>query len=41
MALTPIFVIPLVRIVFHERVSIRAVLGTLVAMVGVAMIFML
>ncbi|MGD2252830.1 MAG: DMT family transporter [Anaerolineales bacterium] len=41
MALTPIFVIPMVRIVFREKVSIRAVFGTLVAMVGVAMIFML
>ena len=39
MALTPIFVIPLVRIVFDERVSYRAILGTVVALVGVAMIF--
>lgn len=41
MALTPVLVLPLVRIVFQERLRWRAVLGTFVALVGVAMIFLL
>jgi drug/metabolite transporter (DMT)-like permease len=39
-AMTPVVSLPLVPLVFHERVSPRAVLGTLVAMTGVAIIFL-
>jgi drug/metabolite transporter (DMT)-like permease len=41
MAMTPVLSLPLVRIVFKERVTPRAVLGTLVAMVGVAAMILL
>ena len=37
MALTPVISLPLVRFVLKERVSPRAILGTLVAMSGVAL----
>ncbi len=40
MALTPIFTIPLVRIVFKENISIHAILGTLMAIAGVAVLFL-
>lgn len=40
MALTPIAVLPFVRLVFKEEVSKRAILGTLVAMAGVAVLFL-
>ena len=41
MAMTPVLSLPLVRIVFHERVTARAVIGTLVAMAGVAAMILL
>ncbi len=37
--LTPIFLIPIGYVIFKERISSRAVVGTLVAMVGIAVIF--
>lgn len=40
MALAPILTIPLVRWIFKEKVSIHAVLGTLLAIGGVAVLFM-
>jgi len=40
MALTPIFLLPVGRFVFQERVSRQAVLGTLVAFVGTVMLFL-
>lgn len=40
MALTPVLSLPLVRWVLRERISPRALLGTLVAMAGVAMMFL-
>ncbi len=40
MALTPIAVLPFVHLVFKEEVSKRAILGTLVAMAGVAVLFL-
>jgi drug/metabolite transporter (DMT)-like permease len=40
MALSPIMLIPLERWVFHERVSPRAVIGTVLALFGSAMIFL-
>ncbi len=40
MALSPIMLLPLARWIFHERITLRAVLGTAVAMIGVAMIFL-
>lgn len=40
MALTPVIMLPAVRWVYQERVSRRAVLGTAVALAGVAVIFL-
>ncbi|MEQ9031534.1 MAG: DMT family transporter [Aggregatilineales bacterium] len=37
--LTPIFLIPIGYVIFKERISSRAVVGTLVAMAGIAIIF--
>jgi drug/metabolite transporter (DMT)-like permease len=39
MALVPILLLPIVRVVFAERVSLRAVLGTLLSFVGVLLLF--
>ncbi|MDR3576538.1 MAG: DMT family transporter [Anaerolineaceae bacterium] len=39
MALTPIIMLPIVRWVFKEKVSQRAVLGTFVSIIGVAVIY--
>jgi drug/metabolite transporter (DMT)-like permease len=39
MALAPVFLLPLSHWVFKERITQRAIVGTVVAMVGVAMIF--
>ncbi len=41
MAMTPVISLPLVPLIFKERVSLRAVLGTLVAMAGVALMILL
>jgi drug/metabolite transporter (DMT)-like permease len=40
MAMTPVISLPVVHFFYHERVSPRAVAGTLVAMTGVAAIFL-
>jgi drug/metabolite transporter (DMT)-like permease len=40
MALTPVIVLPLVRVLHNERISPRALVGTVVALAGVALIFM-
>lgn len=40
-ALPPIFLIPLSHWIFKERISIGAILGTIVAVIGVALIFLL
>jgi drug/metabolite transporter (DMT)-like permease len=40
MGLVPIFVLPLVRGVFGERISLRAVLGTVAATGGVVLLFL-
>jgi drug/metabolite transporter (DMT)-like permease len=39
MALTPVIILPLVRLLFQERISSRAVAGTVIALLGVALIF--
>jgi drug/metabolite transporter (DMT)-like permease len=39
MALTPVIILPLVRFLFNERISPRALAGTVVALAGVALIF--
>jgi drug/metabolite transporter (DMT)-like permease len=39
MSLSPVFLLPLSHWVFKERITQRAIVGTVVAMVGVAMIF--
>ena len=41
MALPPVFLLPVGRWLYHERITARAVLGTGMAMAGVAMIFLL
>jgi drug/metabolite transporter (DMT)-like permease len=41
MALPPIFLLPIGRIVFKEAIGLQAVVGTLVAVGGVAMLFMI
>ncbi len=40
MAMTPVLSLPLVHWVLQERISPRAVLGTLVAMAGVALLIL-
>jgi drug/metabolite transporter (DMT)-like permease len=40
MALPPVFLLPIGKVVFHERISRRAVGGTLVALAGVALLFL-
>lgn len=40
MALPPIFLLPLTRLIFKERISWRSLFGTVVAFSGVAMIFL-
>jgi len=39
MSLSPVFLLPLAHWIFKERITHRAIVGTVVAMVGVAMIF--
>jgi drug/metabolite transporter (DMT)-like permease len=41
MALPPILLIPLSALFFGERVTARAVVGTVVALAGAALIFLL
>ncbi len=41
MALPPIFLIPLSHWVFKEKISLGAILGTIVAVIGVALIFLM
>ncbi len=41
MALPPLFMIPVSNAVFKEKVTIRSIIGTMVAMVGVAGLFLL
>ena len=40
MALTPVFLLPISRFVFKEKITVRAALGTGLAMAGVAMLFL-
>ena len=37
--MTPVMIIPLVIIIYKEKVSLRAVLGAVIAVVGVALLF--
>jgi drug/metabolite transporter (DMT)-like permease len=39
MALPPIFLIPLTRLIFKEKITLGAILGTIVAIGGVALLF--
>ncbi len=41
MTLSPVFLLPITHWIFHERITVRAVMGTLVTLAGVAMIFLL
>lgn len=40
MSLSPVLLLPLVHWILKERISQRAIVGTVMAMVGVAMIFL-
>jgi drug/metabolite transporter (DMT)-like permease len=40
MAIVPVLILPLVVLVYRERVTSRAVLGAIVAVGGVAMLFL-
>jgi drug/metabolite transporter (DMT)-like permease len=40
MALPPLFMIPISRVIFKERITMISVLGTVVAIIGVAIIFL-
>jgi drug/metabolite transporter (DMT)-like permease len=40
MGLSPIIMIPMTHWVFHEKISPRSIMGTVVALVGAAMIFL-
>ena len=40
MSLTPIFLIPITRVVFKEKITLGAVFGTIVAIVGVAVLIL-
>jgi drug/metabolite transporter (DMT)-like permease len=40
MAMTPILMLPIARWYYRERVSSRAILGTMVALAGAAIIFL-
>jgi len=39
-AMTPVLIIPVVMIVYREKVSLRAMLGAILAVIGVAILFM-
>jgi drug/metabolite transporter (DMT)-like permease len=39
LSLTPIFVLPFAKILHHERIGLRAVAGTMLAVVGCALLF--
>ncbi|MEA3397985.1 MAG: EamA family transporter, partial [Chloroflexota bacterium] len=41
MTLSPVFLLPITHWIFHERIPVRAVMGALVTLAGVAMIFLL
>lgn len=41
MALPPVFLLPIGRVVFKESIGFQAILGTLVAVAGVAMLFLI
>jgi drug/metabolite transporter (DMT)-like permease len=41
MALPPVFLIPLSRLVFKEKITLAAVAGTIIALLGVALLFLL
>jgi drug/metabolite transporter (DMT)-like permease len=40
MAVTPILVIPVAAIVYRERITARSLVGTVVAVVGVILLFL-
>jgi drug/metabolite transporter (DMT)-like permease len=41
MALPPVFLLPIGRVVFKEAIGVQAIVGTLVAVGGVAMLFLI
>ena len=40
MATVPIMMLPLVRVIYRERLSWKAILGAIVAVIGVAVLFL-
>ena len=41
MATRPIMMLPLSKWFYNEKISLRAIIGTVIALIGVAMIFLL
>ncbi len=39
-SLSPIFLLPIGAIIFHEKITWKAIIGTIIAMIGVAMLFL-
>jgi drug/metabolite transporter (DMT)-like permease len=40
MSLMPVFVIPVIWVVFHQKTTIRGMAGAIVAVIGVAILFL-
>jgi len=40
MALTPVILLPISYFVYHERVGWQAIFGTILAIIGVAILFL-
>ncbi|MCX6558551.1 MAG: EamA family transporter [Candidatus Aminicenantes bacterium] len=40
MSLTPVFLLPVSHFLFKERITVRAVIGTMIALLGVVMLFL-
>lgn len=41
MALPPVFLLPITYFIFKEKITIQTIIGTLIAVVGTAIIFIL
>jgi drug/metabolite transporter (DMT)-like permease len=40
MATRPILMLPLSKIIYKEKISMRAIVGTVIALIGVSVIFL-
>jgi drug/metabolite transporter (DMT)-like permease len=41
MSLTPVFLLPVAHFLFREKITSRAVMGTLIALLGVVLLFLI